>query len=123
VLFREEVPVNQLASHFQALDLYVAPQRSEGFGLTPLEAMACGVPVIATKAGVFQETVLEGQTGHLVDVEDSIAMSRRIHDLLAEPRRRAAYSVNARAHVLAHFRIEEEAAAINEVYRKLLASE
>ncbi|MGD9295189.1 MAG: glycosyltransferase family 4 protein [Roseobacter sp.] len=123
VLFRDEVPLDQLASHFQALDLYVAPQRWEGFGLTPLEAMACGVPVVATKAGAFEELVIDGQTGHLIDVEDPIAMAQRIRDLLADPLRRVAYSVNARAHMLAHFTIEAEAAAINEVYRKLLASE
>ena len=40
---------------YQALDLLVAPQRWEGFGLTPLEAMACGVPVIATTVGAFDE--------------------------------------------------------------------
>lgn len=123
VIFREEVPVNQLASHFQALDLYVAPQRSEGFGLTPLEAMACGVPVIATKAGVFQETVLEGQTGHLVDVGDPVAMAQHIRSLLSDPQRRGAYAMNASAHVLSHFKIEAEASAINQVYRKLLAPE
>ena len=53
VLFLPEVDVDQMADWYRVLDLYVAPQRWEGFGLTPLEAMACGVPVVATKVGAF----------------------------------------------------------------------
>ncbi|MEM1075189.1 MAG: glycosyltransferase family 4 protein [Pseudomonadota bacterium] len=121
ILFRDEVPIAQLSAHFQALDLYVAPQRWEGFGLTPLEAMACGAPVVATKVGAFEELIVENETGHLVDIEDLDAMTGRIDVLLTDTDRRAAFSSAARAHVLANFTLQKEAEKIISVYKTLLA--
>ena len=105
---------------FKALDLYVAPQRWEGFGLTPLEAMACGVPVVATRAGAFEDLVADGQTGRLVDIEDIDALTRATAELLDDPAIRAQWSANAVRHVEEKFRIEIEAGAINAIYRELL---
>lgn len=122
VLFRDEVPIAQLAAHFKALDLYVAPQRWEGFGLTPLEAMACGAPVVATRVGAFEELIVEGETGHLVAIEDENAIVTAVSDLLADRDRLRRMGQAARVHVAQHFRIEQEAAAIIAVYRRLLAS-
>lgn len=119
-VFRDEVPFAQLAAHFQALDLYIAPQRWEGFGLTPLEAMACGAPVVATKVGAFEELIVEGRTGHLVDVEDIDAISNHLKDLLTDDAKREAYGAAARDHVTRRFSIEAEARAITAVYRDLL---
>ncbi|MEM9576047.1 MAG: glycosyltransferase family 4 protein [Pseudomonadota bacterium] len=121
ILFRDEVPIEDLSRHFQALDLYVAPQRWEGFGLTPLEAMACGAPVVATKVGAFEELIVEGETGHLVDVEDLDAIEARTRDLLTDAGKRARFAVAARQNVLERFTIEAEAAAIIGIYRKLLS--
>ncbi len=109
-----------IAPWFQALDLFVAPQRWEGFGLTPLEAMASGVPVVATRVGAFEELVVEGETGALVSPGDVGGLTARIADLLDDPAGRAAMGRAARAHVEAGFRIEREAEAINAVYRSLL---
>ena len=110
-----------IAPWFQACDLYVAPQRWEGFGLTPLEAMACGVPVVATRVGAFEEQVLDGRTGLLIPPEDLPAMTEAIRAALADPGRLRAWGEAARDHVLREFRIEGEAAALNAVYRGLLA--
>lgn len=122
ILFRDEVPIADLARHFQALDLYVAPQRWEGFGLTPLEAMACGSPVVATKVGAFEELIVEGETGHLVEIGDDVAIAERVGDLLSSPKKLKAMSMAARANVTSNFRIEQEAASIIAIYRKLLQS-
>lgn len=121
ILFRDEVPIADLSKHFQALDLYVAPQRWEGFGLTPLEAMSCGAPVVATRVGAFEELIDEGETGYLVDIEDAAAMADRVSRMLTDPDALAAMSKAARQNVLDHFRIEQEATAIIAVYRALLA--
>ena len=120
ILFRDEVPIADLARHFQALDLYIAPQRWEGFGLTPLEAMACGAPVVATRVGAFEELVRDGATGHLADIEDLDAISAATHGLLTDADRRQAFGQSARAHVVDNFSLEAEARAIIAVYRDLL---
>ena len=110
-----------IAPWFQACDLYVAPQRWEGFGLTPLEAMACGVPVVATRAGAFEEQVLDGETGLLVPTDDLGSLTAAIRAALADPDRLRRWGVAARERVQAEFRIEGEAAALNAIYRGLLA--
>ncbi len=121
ILFRDEVPIADLVRHFQALDLYVAPQRWEGFGLTPLEAMACGAPVVATRVGAFEELVRDGATGFLIDVEDVDALVRHTSDLLADPDKRAKFASAARVHVTENFSLQAEAASIISVYRNLLS--
>ncbi|QOL80661.1 glycosyltransferase family 4 protein [Pseudooceanicola spongiae] len=119
-LFLPEDPHWDISRWFKALDLYIAPQRWEGFGLTPLEAMACAVPVVATRAGAFEELVQDGSTGTLVDIEDLDAMTTATATLLDDDALRAAWSLNARAHAAGHCRIEQEAAAITKIYRHLL---
>lgn len=122
ILFRDEVPVELLPLHFQALDLYVAPQRWEGFGLTPLEAMSCGAPAVATRVGAFEELVLPGETGTLCEIEDLGQITADVINLLSDETRLAEMSAKARTHVAATFRIEGEARAIIAVYRRLLGS-
>ena len=122
ILFPPEVPVDQMASWYQALDLFIAPQRWEGFGLTPLEAMACGVPVIATTVGAFAELVVPGKTGTLIPPGNVAAMAEAAAQLLDDPTERMRQSQAARDHVQAHFRLEAEADSIMDVYRQLLPS-
>lgn len=123
ILFLPEVPVHQTAQWYQALDLFVAPQRWEGFGLTPLEAMSCGVPVIATKVGAFEEIVQENQTGLLVSPGCAAELSQAVKNALSNPNRLKIWSENARARILEHFRLETEAQALNRLYRHLLSEQ
>ncbi|WP_300031362.1 glycosyltransferase family 4 protein [uncultured Roseobacter sp.] len=120
ILFRDEVPIAQLSRHFQALDLYVAPQRWEGFGLTPLEAMGCGSPVVATRVGAFEALVVPGETGYLTDIEDLDGITRHVRDLLEDDAKRAAFGAAARERATGSFSIQAEAQAIIAVYKKLL---
>ena len=120
ILFLPEVPVEEMPRWYQALDLLVAPQRWEGFGLTPLEAMACGVPVIATTVGAFDELVVEGETGRLIPPDDAERMRAAVDATLASPATLQQWSAAARRHVVNGFRIEDEAAALNALYRELL---
>jgi mannosyltransferase len=121
ILFKPEVPVHQIADWYRALDLFIAPQRWEGFGLTPLEAMACGVPVIATRVGAFEELVADGVTGALIAPDNVPEMAAAARASLENPTQRMLQGKAARAHVVDHFDIAREAAAITAIYRQLLA--
>lgn len=63
-------------------DLFLLPSEKESFGLAALEAMACGVPVVASRAGGLPEVIVDGQTGFLVPVGDAAAMAARSLQLL-----------------------------------------
>jgi glycosyltransferase involved in cell wall biosynthesis len=73
---------NKIARFYQAADLYIHPARADTFPNTILEALACGVPVIASAVGGIPEQVVEEQTGFLVPVGDAHAMAERALELL-----------------------------------------
>lgn len=119
VLFLGEVPWERVVKLHQALDLYVAPARWEGFGLTPLEAMACGTPVVASDVGAYAEQ-LTPETGTIVPPGDAAALAAAIRGWIDDPARLTAARPLCRAHVEADFPISREAAALVEVYRRVL---
>lgn len=123
LLFLPEVPVEDMADWYRVLDLYVAPQRWEGFGLTPIEAMACGVPVIATRVGAFEALVKQGETGELVDPDDIAALGAAIEKAVSDPTLLAHWASQSRPHMAENFTIEREADALVRLYRRLLAEE
>ncbi len=120
VRFLGELPWADVVRHYQALDLFVAPARWEGFGLTPLEAMACGVPVVASRVGAF-EALITPQTGTLVAPDDAAKLTQALAAWVDDPAHLAGAGPAARAHVLAHHRIEDEARALVNIYREMLA--
>jgi glycosyltransferase involved in cell wall biosynthesis len=63
-----------MASLLNACDIYAAPSRLEGFGMIQVEAMACGKPVISINVGGPKDTIINGKTGFLVDVETEIKL-------------------------------------------------
>jgi len=71
----------------QATDLFLLPSQTESFGLAALEAMACGAPVVASRAGGLPEVVDDGVNGILEPVGSVEAMSRRAVELLRDPAR------------------------------------
>jgi glycosyltransferase involved in cell wall biosynthesis len=86
-------PHRELPQYYQACDLCVQASREEGLGFSPLEALACGVPVAAAAVGGLQETVVDGQTGWTYPAGDSEALARCIKAALedsVEAGRRAA---------------------------------
>jgi L-malate glycosyltransferase len=69
-------------------DLYLLPSELESFGLSALEAMACGVPVIGSDAGGLPEVVVNGETGYLLPVGDIEGMATRALEILRDDQRR-----------------------------------
>lgn len=72
--------------------------RKEPFGLTPLEAMACGIPVVAVDEGGYSETIIHGKTGYLVK-RDARELSRAVQKILTNKALQKAMEANARKHV------------------------
>ncbi|MEX0276073.1 MAG: glycosyltransferase family 4 protein [Ruegeria sp.] len=121
VHFLGERPWDEIVETYRALDLFVAPARHEGFGLTPLEAMASGVPAIACHGvGAFSAQIEDGMTGRLIEKDDAAALADALQDMLSDPDKLKAAGRAARTHVEQNFRIESEAKAIVGVYRALL---
>ena len=106
---------------YRALSLYVAPQRWEGFGLTPLEAMASGVPVVATDVGAFSELVEDGVTGRIIPRDDLAAMTEAAGRLMADDAIRIAASKAGLERTRDHFALRNELNNLNEVYISLLS--
>lgn len=121
IRFLGEVPWEQVVRNYQAIDLFAAPARWEGFGLTPLEAAACGVPSVAARVGAYETLIRNGETGSLVAREDLDGLTAALARWLDDDAARQAAGQAARAHVAQNHAIEGEARAIVQVYRKLLA--
>ncbi len=75
----------ELARLYNRSQILVSPSLHEGFGLPAVEAMACGIPVVATSAGALSEIIEDGVTGILVPPADSQALSEALKTLLADP--------------------------------------
>jgi L-malate glycosyltransferase len=87
---------DSVAELMACADLLLLPSSSESFGLVALEAMASGVPVVATRAGGLPEVVEEGVTGHLGEVGDVHAMAAAAASILSNPAKWAEMSRAAR---------------------------
>jgi mannosyltransferase len=112
---------NDINRWYRALSLFVAPQRWEGFGLTPLEAMASGSPVVAADVGAFSELIVEGRTGSIVAAGDAAAMAAAVAPFLADPARTQAFGEAALKHVREAFPLSRETREIIAVYERVWA--
>jgi glycosyltransferase involved in cell wall biosynthesis len=104
----------------RSADLVVATPWYEPFGIVPVEAAACGVPVVGTAVGGLLDTVVDGRTGTLVPAHDPGSLARAIRELLDDPPRRARYGAVARRRAAARYGWDRVAAATAEVYATLL---
>ena len=77
--------VSDMPAFYRSCDLVVVPSRSESFGRTVIEAMACSLPVVATRVGGIPEILDDGKNGLLVDHEDENALHSAVKALLENP--------------------------------------
>jgi N-acetyl-alpha-D-glucosaminyl L-malate synthase BshA len=107
----------------QEADVFLLPSETESFGLAALEALSCGVPVVASRAGGLPEVIADGETGLLAPVGDVAAMARCTLRLLGDEMLHARMSAAARASALAKFRRDPMIDRYEACYRRVLASE
>lgn len=86
VVFTGYVREEEKVDHYSLADLYVMPSHGEGFGFVFLEALACGIPVIASNADGSREAVRNGELGAIVDPFDRQALKAAILQRLDRPR-------------------------------------
>ena len=106
-----------LMLHF---DLLIHPLRREGFGLVILDAMTAGRPVVATRANAVDEIVVDGETGLLVDPENSDALAEAVLRILNEPGLAARMGATARTHVEREFSVGAMADCTCDLYSAIL---
>ncbi|MBI5333743.1 MAG: glycosyltransferase family 4 protein [Burkholderiales bacterium] len=103
------------------LDVVAHPAFMEGLGVSLLQAAACGVPVVAGRAGGIPEIVRPGLNGELIEPGDAPALARELGKLLGSPELRRAYGQAGRQWVMAHFSIDAMVEGNLAVYSGLLA--
>jgi len=107
VAFRNSVAHHELLNYYRQADIFVFPSVwDEPFGIPPIEAMAAGVPVIATRTGGIVETVEDGQTGVLVEPDNPTALADAIQYLLESEETRKAMGKAGRERAMQLFSYE-----------------
>ena len=114
--------VANTAPYFALMDVFVLPSYREGFPYAPLEAQACGVPVVTTTATGAVDSVVDGETGFLVPAGNWKALAARIDDLLCDPELRSRMGQKGREQVVREFRREVVERALLEEYERLFRS-
>jgi glycosyltransferase involved in cell wall biosynthesis len=111
---------DEVASLLATLDLFVSPARSEPFGLSIVEAMAAGVPVIATASEGAREIIDAGDSGCLVPIGDVEALAKAIADLLDDANERERLARNARVVVNSKFTLERMVDRTELLFREVI---
>jgi glycosyltransferase involved in cell wall biosynthesis len=114
-------PHAELPQLMRSCDLLLAVPWYEPFGITPLEAMAAGLPVVASAVGGLRDTVLDGVTGRLVPPRRPDLLARAVNELLADRPQRLAMAQAGRDRVLARYGWSTVAEQTEACYRSVLA--
>lgn len=109
------VPFEPLADCYRASDVCVQASREEGLGFSPLEALACGVPVVASAVGGLLDTIRDGDTGWTVPAGDADAMADAVASVLDNPGEAARRAANGRALVLRLYEREVAFRALDDI--------
>ncbi|MFL6136301.1 MAG: glycosyltransferase [Frankiaceae bacterium] len=121
VVLRGRVDRAALPPLLRSADVVACVPWYEPFGIVPLEAMACGVPVVASAVGGLIDTVVDGKTGVHVPPRDPAAIAAALRDLLPDEARRRAYGAAGARRVNARYRWERVAMATRQVYETVVA--
>lgn len=113
------VPHEDIPAYYALMDVLVHPSLRDGMPNAALEAMACGLPVIATPVGGILDALEDGENGVLVNVNDAAALAGKIVELLDDPQKRAGLGQRARETVVEKFGLEAELRANLRVYESL----
>lgn len=120
IKFLGYVPYERMPEIYQKASVLVLPSYMEGFPCTCVEALSCGVPVVATDVGDTREIVMDGETGFLAKPGDSELIASRIIEILKDDGLRGDLGKKGRAHVKQNFNYEVITEKIIEAYERCL---
>ncbi len=124
VMITGMVPRQELLQRYYSSDVFAFPSIwDEGFGLPPVEAMAAGLPIVASRSGTVEETVVQGLTGFLVEKHDAEELAEALLILLRNDALREAMGRAGRRRVLKHFTWSRVAAGMYTRYEQLCGGE
>ncbi len=123
VIFSGRRNRNELKYYYSAAHVFISTPWYEPFGITPLESMACGTPVIGARVGGIKHTVAHGETGYLVPPKDPQAIADALFDLYRDPGKLQRFGENALRRVHAHFTWHKVSQSLAEFYEQVLAAE
>jgi sugar transferase (PEP-CTERM/EpsH1 system associated) len=110
---------NDIAEIMRRLDIFILPSQAEGISNTILEAMATGLPVIATNVGGNPELVIDGETGSLVAAGEAVPMANKLLEYINKPDMRRRHGQNGYQQVLTHFSLISMVGRYKSVYDSL----
>ncbi len=116
------VPRTRIAPLLRSADVAVCTPWYEPFGMTPLEAMACGVPVVAAAVGGLIDTVVDGVTGRLIAPQAPLELADAVRDLLSAPALRHRYGRAGRERVEKRYSWDRIATETLRAYRRVTAA-
>jgi glycosyltransferase involved in cell wall biosynthesis len=114
VVFAGRIAEQEKADHYRLADAFVMPGFGEGFGIVYLEAMACGVPVVASKADASREAVRDGALGVVVDPTDRDELKAGILSALNQPNGKTPAGLD-------YFSFENFQARLREIVKTVMA--
>ena len=106
----------------QAADVFLLPSETESFGLAALEALSCGVPVVASRVGGVPEVVREGEDGFLLPVGDVVAMAAAVRRILDDGALHRRLATTARAGAVERFSRAPMVTRYEKFYERVLRS-
>lgn len=114
------IPFAELRTHYQQAQVFVMPSYYETFGISVIEAMAQGLPVVAAQAGALPELVEDGQNGLTVPPGDAEALAQALVELLRQPQKAHAFGAAGQKKVHQHYTPQAVAQQLIDFYQKAL---
>lgn len=119
IIFAGRKNREQLKYYYAAADIFITTPWYEPFGITPLEAMACGTPVIGANVGGIKYSVADGETGALVNPHNPYELAIKIAELMDDTEQLKQMGMNAILRVNRHFTWAKVAATVNQLYQNI----
>jgi glycosyltransferase involved in cell wall biosynthesis len=123
VIFAGRKDRDLLKYYYSAADLFITTPWYEPFGITPLEAMACGTPVVGANVGGIKFSVKDGVTGGLVPPKQPKKLAEKIREMVGDQEKLSRMGRNAIKHVNSWFTWAKVAGQMHELYRMVLERE